>query len=126
MFNDTFVKEVEARNIFDDLVNLKKGDILVAIAFPRYSKLTIEALKYARDNYITVIGLTDGYLSPIREYSKYTLFAELSISTFINSLVAPMSLINSLIMAISLKNKKTVQYKFEKLEKVWDEYGIFK
>jgi DNA-binding MurR/RpiR family transcriptional regulator len=126
MFSESFVKEIEAQNIFDDLVNLRQGDVLVAIAFPRYSKLTIEALKYAKDNKIIVIGLTDSYMSPICEYSKYTLFADLSISTFINSLVAPMSLINSIIMAISKKNKKTIQQKFEKLENVWDEYGIFK
>ena len=126
MFSESFVKEIEAQNIFDDLVNLRQGDVLVAIAFPRYSKLTIEALKYAKDNKIIVIGLTDSYMSPICEYSKYTLFADLSISTFINSLVAPMSLINSIIMAISKKNKKTIQQKFEKLENVWDEYGIFR
>jgi len=126
IFNETFVKEVDSQNVFDDLVNLKPGDVLVAIAFPRYSKLTIEALKYAKDNNITVIALTDSSLSPLNEYSKYTLLADLSISTFIDSLVAPMSLLNLLITSISIRNKETVQQKFEKLEKVWDEYGIFK
>lgn len=125
IFNDISVKEIESYNVFDDLVNLKEGDILFAIAFPRYSKLTLEALKYAKDNDITIIGLTDSNVSPIRKYSKYCLVAELSISTFIDSLVAPMSLINSLIVAISIKNKSSVQKKFEKLEKVWNKYDIF-
>ena len=126
IFSETFVKEIEAQNVFDDLVNLKSGDVLVAIAFPRYSKLTIEALKYAKENKITVIALTDSSLSPLNEYSKYTLLADLSISTFIDSLVAPMSVLNLLITSISIRYKKTIQQKFEKLEKVWDEHGIFK
>lgn len=125
IFNDISVKEIESYNVFDDLVNLKEGDILFAIAFPRYSKLTLEALKYAKDNGITIIGLTDSNVSPIKKYSKHCLVAELSISTFIDSLVAPMSLINSLIVAISIKNKSSVQKKFEKLEKVWNKYDIF-
>lgn len=125
IFYETHVKEINPHSIFDSLVNFNSGDVLFAIGFPRYSKITIEALKYAKDNDITIISLTDSQLSPLCEYSKHVLVADLSISTFINSLAAPMSLINSLIMAISLKNKTTVQEKFKKLENVWDKYDIF-
>jgi len=125
IFNETSVKEINPHSIFDSLVNLRAGDVLFAIGFPRYSKITIEALKYAKDNNITIISLTDSKLSPLSDYSKYTLLADLSISTFINSLAAPMSIINSLVMAISLENKKTVHEKFKRLETVWDMYDIF-
>jgi DNA-binding MurR/RpiR family transcriptional regulator len=124
IFNETSVKEINPHSIFDSLVNLRSGDVLFAIGFPRYSKITIEALKYAKDNN-TIISLTDSKLSPLSDYSKYTLLADLSISTFINSLAAPMSIINSLVMAISLENKKTVHEKFKRLETVWDMYDIF-
>ena len=113
-----------AQDVYDQLLNLSEKDAMIVISFPRYSKRTYDCVDYAMKNNTTILGITDGLNSPLFEKAKYCLTAKYSMNTFIDSFVAPMSLINAIIVGVS-HNKEGVEKNLEKLEKIWDEYGIY-
>ncbi|GAB6108888.1 MurR/RpiR family transcriptional regulator [Fusibacter bizertensis] len=113
-----------AQDVYDQLLNLSKNDAMIVLSFPRYSKRTYDCVDYAIKNQTTILGITDGLNSPLFEKVKYCLTAKYNMNTFIDSFVAPMSLINALIIGISLK-KEGVEKNLEKLERIWEEYGIY-
>lgn len=106
---------------FDSVINLSSEDLLIVITFPRYSNQTLKLASYAHENGIPIISITDSVLSPVASLSKHTLTAKYDMMTFIDSLVAPMSIINSLILAVGMKNREFVDKKFKALEKIWEE-----
>lgn len=112
-------------DIFEKLLRLDKDDLLIAIGFPRYSARTVEALKYAKKNGAAVVAITDSLLSPLSSDSDYTLLAQSNMASFVDSLVAPMSVINALIIAVGLKEKEQISLSFEKLERIWDEHRVY-
>lgn len=112
-------------DIFENLLRLDKDDMLIAIGFPRYSTRTVEALRYAKANGATVVALTDSPLSPLVAESDYTLFAQSNMASFVDSLVAPLSVINALIIAVGMMEKEQISKSFEKLERIWDEYKVY-
>lgn len=111
--------------MFEQILNLEQGDVVIGISFPRYSKRTIQALKYAKDSGATVIGLTDSNSSPLIPLSHIALTSRSDMVSFADSLVAPLSLINALIVAISMRKKEEVTRNFEKLEEIWEEYHVY-
>lgn len=112
-------------DIFEQILRVNKDDVVIGISFPRYSKRTVSGMKYAADKGATVISITDSKLSPLYKYSKYSLLAKSDMASFVDSLVAPLSLINALIVAVGMKRQKEVYETFAKLERVWEEYGIY-
>lgn len=112
-------------DIFEQIVDINKDDVIIGISFPRYSRRTVNVLKYARDCGATVIALTDSKNSPLNEFADYSLLAMSDMASFADSLVAPLSLINSLIVTLALKKSEEVSSKFLKLEKIWDEYDVY-
>lgn len=112
-------------DIFEQLLRLDNDDVIIGIGFPRYSSRTVDALNYAKNNGATVIALTDSMLSPLTENADYTLLAESNMASFVDSLVAPMSVINALIVAVGLREKDTISRSFEKLERIWDENEVY-
>ncbi|NLL82397.1 MAG: MurR/RpiR family transcriptional regulator [Tissierellia bacterium] len=114
-----------ANNIFEQLTTVDKDDIIIAITFPRYSKRTLEALDYARGKKCPIITITDSKLSPATRQSDVDLIARSDMISFIDSLVAPMSLINAFIIAISNEKKEDLTSYFEELEYIWKTYDIF-
>ena len=113
-----------AQDVYDQLLNLDKDDVMIVLSFPRYSKRTYDCVDYAIKNHTTILGITDGLNSPLFEKVKYCLTAKYSMNTFIDSFVAPMSLINALIIGISLK-KEGVEKNLERLERIWEDYGVY-
>ncbi|GAU76990.1 MurR/RpiR family transcriptional regulator [Fusibacter sp. 3D3] len=113
-----------AQDVYDQLLNLSKDDVMVVLSFPRYSKRTYDCVNYAIKNRATIIGITDGMNSPLYEKVKYCLIAKYNMNTFIDSFVAPMSLINALIIGVSIR-KEGVEKNLEKLERIWDDYGVY-
>lgn len=111
--------------MFEQILRVKKGDAVIGISFPRYSSRTIKALNYAKDQGAAVVALTDSILSPLARRADYTLVARSDMVSFVDSLVAPLSLINALIVAISMKKKNEVSNTFERLERIWDEYQVY-
>ena len=123
--NVRLIKSTGGDDLFEQILNVKEGDVFIGISFPRYSKNTLKALEYATKNKATVIGITDSKSSPVANISDLCLFAECDTTSFVDSLTAAISLINALIASAGLKNKEQIQNNFERLEKIWDEYGVY-
>ena len=111
--------------IFEQLLRVTENDLIIGISYPRYSKKTLDALKFAKKQNCKIVGITDSYISPVSNISDYTLIAKSNMISFVDSLVAPMSLINSLIIAIGIKEKNEVTSYFEKIEDIWDEFDTY-
>jgi len=114
-----------ANDMFDNLININERDVLITFSFPRYSKRTYDVVEFARKQGATLIGITDSNTSPLAPLVKYCLIAKYNMNTFIDSLVAPMSLVNLLIIAISIREKGHIEDTFNRLEKIWNEYNIY-
>lgn len=123
--NVRLVHTTSVSEMFEQIVNAREGDVIIGISFPRYSKRTSKAMEFANKQGATVIAITDNETSPLARCSKYSLFARSDMASFVDSLVAPLSIINALIVAIGLKRKEKMQTTFEKLEKIWDEYQVY-
>ena len=113
-----------AQDVYDQLLNLSEDDVMIVLSFPRYSKRTYDCVNYAIKKRANIIGITDGMNSPLYEKVKYCLIAKYNMNTFIDSFVAPMSLINALIIGVSIR-KEGVEKNLEKLERIWDDYGVY-
>jgi len=123
--NMRLVHTTSASEMFEQVLRVKKGDVVIGISFPRYSKRTVRALQFAKDRGATVVAITDSYTSPLTDCSDYNLIAKSDMVSFVDSLVAPLSVINALIVAIGLRKKEEVFSVFEELENIWDEYDVY-
>ena len=123
--NVTVVKEIAAREVYEQLLRIGEGDLIIGISFPRYSKRTISAMKFARDHGARCLGLTDGKVSPLNEISDVCLYTKSEMVSFLDSLVAPLSMINALIMAVSARDRTRTFETFRELENVWKEYEVY-
>ena len=112
-------------DIFEQLLRIREGDVVIGVGFPRYSSRTVEALKYAKSKNVQVIAITDSLLSPLAANSDYTLIAQSNMASFVDSLVAPLSVINALIVAVGLREKNKISDTFGTLEKLWEEYNVY-
>ncbi len=112
-------------DIFEQIIKISNEDIIIGISFPRYSKRTIDALSYAKEKNAKIISITDSLISPLTPYSDKVLTAKSDMDSFVDSLVAPMSLINALIVSLGMKDKDKMIEVFENLENVWDKYEIY-
>ncbi len=123
--NVKLIQTVTTAEMFEQILRVSKGDVMIGISFPRYSKQTSSALNFAHNNGATVIAITDSKHSPIVKDSDYFLQARSDMASFVDSLVAPLSLINALIVGVGLKKSEELKSTFEKLEKIWDEYEVY-
>ena len=119
------VQSTTTSELFERIMRIDEKDVMIGISFPRYSKQTIKALKYASSNGAKVISITDATSSPLAKYADALLLARSDMASFVDSLVAPLSLINALIVAISIRNIDTVTQTFERLEKVWEDFDVY-
>lgn len=118
--NDTYVSEP-----FEQILNIGPGDVFFGISFPRYSRRTIRCMQFARDKGATTIAMTDGAASPIADLASIRLFAKSDMVSFLDSLVAPLSVINALIVALGNKAEESLTATFETLEHIWTEYDVY-
>ncbi|MBQ8389973.1 MAG: MurR/RpiR family transcriptional regulator, partial [Oscillibacter sp.] len=123
--NTTLVQSNAAGEIFEQLFRIGPGDVVIAISFPRYSQTTMSTVKFARDRGATVIAITDNHLSPVYQMSNAALLAPCEMISFVDSMVAPLSLINALLVALAQKLGKEVSNTFAELEDIWNTYGVF-
>lgn len=123
--NVRLIKSTGGDDLFEQILNIKKGDVIIGISFPRYSKNTIKALEYAKKNGATAIGITDSEGSPVVDASEICLIAENDSISFVDSLIAPFSVINALLVAVGINNKDIIKRNFDKLEQIWDEYEVY-
>ena len=123
--NVTLIQSNAAGEMFEQMLRMGPGDVLIAISFPRYSKVTINTVKFARDRGAEIIAITDNELSPVCQLSQAALLAPCEMISFVDSMVAPLSLINALLVALSNRYGADVSTTFAELEHIWNEYGVF-
>lgn len=112
--------------IYEKLFRISADDVIIGISFPRYSNAAIQAMTFAKRRGTKVIALTDSMSSPLVAVSDYVLIAKSDMATVVDSLVAPLSMINALIVATVLKKKEEVKATFGLLENIWQEYDVYK
>lgn len=112
-------------DIFEQVINISEDDLVIGIGFPRYATRTIEVLNFAHNRGAKVVALTDSLLSPLASKADYTLIAQSNMASFVDSLVAPLSVINALIIAVGLREKEKISSTFNYLEDIWQEYQVY-
>ncbi len=112
-------------NIYEDLFRISSEDVCIGISFPRYSNRNIDALDFARGKDATIIAITDSVSSPIAEKAEHALIARSDMAGFADSLVAPLSLINAIIVACSLRRREQVSNTLSQLEGIWGSHGVY-
>ena len=123
--NVTLVQSNAAGEIFEQLFRIGPEDVMLAISFPRYSKVTMNTVKFAQDRGASIIAITDNELSPVYQMSDAALLAPCEMISFVDSMVAPLSLINALLVALAHRMGTDVATTFAELEDIWNEYGVF-
>ena len=114
-----------ASEVFETMLRVGAEDVVIGVSFPRYSSRTVQAMNLARDRGATTIAITDSEASPLAPISNYTLKARSDMASFVDSLVAPLSLVNALLVAVSRKKNDDLAHTFQTLEDIWDEYGVY-
>ncbi len=120
LLHDTAVSE-----IYEQVLRIGEGDVFIAMSYPRYSTRTVKAMRFVKSAGATTIGLTDGDSSPLVELSDILLYAKSDMVSFLDSLIAPLSLINALIVSIGLRSKDALSDTFKRLETVWSENDVY-
>ena len=126
MFNDVrIITASGASEVFEKLVALDSDDVVIAFSFPRYSAATVKGAQYCRTAGATVIGFTDSRLSPLGSNSDYVIVAKSDMVSLVDSIVAPLSVVNALIVALASGQEQRLTKTFDALEKVWAEYNVY-
>ena len=121
----TVVHSTSTSEVFEQLLRVGPEDVVIGISFPRYSRRTVKAMQFASDRGGATIALTDSETSPLAPISALKLLAKSDMASFVDSLVAPLSLINALIVAIGRRKNDDLSQTFETLEQIWDEYEVY-
>lgn len=123
--NVHLIQTSSASEIFEQMIRIGEKDAIIGISFPRYSMRTLKAMEFANNRNAKVITLTDSIHSPMNLYSSCNLIARSDMASIVDSLVAPLSVINALVVALCMKKQKEVVNTLETLEKIWDEYQVY-
>lgn len=123
--NVSLVLASSTSEVFESLLHVGQGDVVIGISFPRYSSQAVQAIRFARDRGATTVAITDSEASPLAPISHYTLKARSDMVSFVDSLVAPLSLVNALLVAVSQRKNDDLGGTFRTLEEIWDEYNVY-
>lgn len=123
--NTSLIASSVGGDIFGLLMHAKQGDLVLAISFPRYSSRTVDAVNFAKNNGAKIVSVTDNNLSPLAEISDYSLFVNSDMNLFVDSLVAPMSVISALVLLIGMRKKDGLKHNFEMLEDLWRKHEVY-
>ncbi len=123
--NVRLIQPTSSSEMFEQILDIEDGDVMIAISFPRYSTKIAKAVKYAKASGAELIAITDSRLSPIAEGADYFLSAQTDMVSFVDSLIAPLALINALLAAVAGKKPEEVKQRFDKLEHIWDDYDVY-
>ena len=125
IFDDVHLVSSGSTDVFESISRVSKDDVLIGISFPRYSTRTLEAMRFAKRQGAQVVALTDGEMSPLSEIADATLFARTDMASFVDSLTAPLSVLNALLVTLGLHRKKELGEHFRQLENIWDAYSVY-
>ncbi|MBR4865012.1 MAG: MurR/RpiR family transcriptional regulator [Oscillospiraceae bacterium] len=126
MFNNVHIVTASgASEMFEKLIGADSEDVVVAFSFPRYSAATVKGAQYCRTTGATVIGFTDSRLSPLGQHCDHVLLAKSDMVSIVDSIVAPLSVVNALIVALAAGREQILTKTFDALERVWEEYNVY-
>ena len=117
--------QLSESEVFEALVRIAPQDVLVGISFPRYCSATVRAMELARTRGARTVALTDCAASPIARNADCVLLAGSGMVSLVDSMVAPMSVINALLVAVASRRKSETTQTFDKLEEIWDSYHVY-
>ena len=123
--NVRLVHDTSVSEVYEQVFRIHEGDVFIGISYPRYSSRTIKAMQFAKSTGATAIGITDGESSPFVGLADINLFAKSDMVSFLDSLVAPMSLINALVVAVGYRRPETLSETFSRLESIWSHYDVY-
>ena len=107
------------------MIRMNSSDVVIGISFPRYSMRTLKAMEFANNRKAKIITITDSQHSPINLYSSCALLAKSDMASIVDSLVAPLSVINALLVALSMERKEAVMKTLSEMEQLWEEYQVY-
>lgn len=123
--NVKFVQATTPAEVFEQMFSINEQDVLIGFSFPRYSTKMVKAVKFAKSKGAKVVVVTDSHISPLVEHATYVLTAQSDMASFMDSLVAPVSIINTIIVEITRRREKEITARFDQLESLWDEYNVY-
>ena len=123
--NVTVINNTAASEIHEQIIRIGEGDLFLGISYPRYSSHTVDAMHFAKSMGAKAIAITDSQASPLASIADISMFAKSEMVSFIDSLVAPMSLINAMFIAVARRNKDAVSETFTRLENLWMEHDVY-
>ena len=112
-------------DVFEEIARIGEKDVLVGISFPRYSARTLECMRFAKQNGAQVVGLTDGEMSPLHDEADVCLCASTDMASFVDSLAAPLSVINALVVSVGLNRREELAAHFKQLEGIWNAHSVY-
>jgi DNA-binding MurR/RpiR family transcriptional regulator len=125
IFDEVVMVQNTIGEVFDEVERITATDAMVGISFPRYSTRTVDCMRIARDNGARVIGVTDGVMSPLTDVADVCLYAHTDMASFVDSLAAPLSLLNALIVSLSLRRREELSARLKRLETLWNAHGVY-
>lgn len=126
MFNNVHIVTASgASEMFEKLIGVDSEDVVIAFSFPRYSAATVKGAQYCRTTGATVVGFTDSRLSPLGQHCDHVLLAKSDMVSIVDSIVAPLSVVNALIVALASGREQMLTKTFDALERVWEEYNVY-
>ena len=123
--NVRFVNPTSSTEVFEQMYSVGSEDTVIAFSFPRYSTKVVNAVRFAKQNSASVVVFTDSEVSPLCEYSDFVIEAQSDMASYMDSLVAPLSIINAIVVEITKRRENEIRARFDKLEAIWDEYEVY-
>ncbi len=123
--NMVSVDTTSISEVFEQILHISADDVFIGLSFPRYSKRTVKAMQFAKDRGAKVIAITDSKVSPLTKIADVSLLAKSDMASFVDSLVAPLSLVNALIVAVSREKSVELETSLNGLEQIWEEYEVY-
>ena len=126
LFDDVVhIHSNSTNEVFEQIMPIASGDVMIGISFPRYSQRTVNSMEYAKRKGATVLAITDKDNTAMTEYADIKLFAKSSMASFVDSLAAPLSLINALLVTLGMHRREHIRESFESLETLWSQYKVY-
>lgn len=123
--NVHIIQDTAVSEVYEQIIRIKEDDIFIGISYPRYSSRTVRAMRFAKESGAKVIGITDGESSPFSGIADTLIYAKSDMVSFLDSLVAPLSLINALIVSVGVRSKENISDTFKRLEMIWADYDVY-
>lgn len=125
MMDDVRMVQHVTGDVFEEIARMGQGDVLIGLSFPRYSARTVEGMRFARENGAEVVAITDGEMSPLYREAHVCLCAQTDMASFVDSMAAPLSVVNALIVSLGLHRREELGRQLNRLEEIWNAQRVY-